>query len=688
MKTIALIIFGILSIVLGVGISVRARLLNKDGNQENRILSKVHIYTIAVFAAVLFVFIPIYYTSYPFGDSLLVVRPFLIAIHNSFRIFILDGDFDIIVKSLADQSAWLRVCYSLYAAVLYVVAPVLTFTNVLSLFKNVRGAFRYHWNKNKTYYIMSELNAKSIALAKSIRKKYPDAVIVFTDVFEQNEEKDYELLTKARKMNAICLKRDIAHVDIISRKGPVEVFLIGNDESENVSQAVRITSKLNKKNTKHNVKVFVFSTKPGASHIVDSIKYDNLLKDPSDSGSVETTFKLRRIDEKRQLIWNTMPDMRLFELADRNHKTLSVMIAGFGSYGEAFFKTLVWYCQFEGYKLKIHILDKRGTTEEGRSEIEALINRNCPELLKKNRSTSAGDAQYDIEIFPGVDVLRDDLQEMITYEGTDPKKNAVAQRLKSTNLAFVSLGDDDLNIEASIYLRSLFDRVKGINAKETVRWEDEVVDIYSVVFDEQKSKILYNKKEAEGESHLLVNHKNIPYHIHFIGSMSSQFDYGNIYDQELETKAMIHHNGWAEIEERIYNEWKEEAQRDSTKKDKTEDYRWDYSGAKDPIIVKEERIKYEQYEFYRLSSIAKALYQSEIASNPALKEATTCLKPEKLQTCKCENCLRRKRSEHNRWNAYMRVIGFSHHDLRADRAMRHPLLCDWAELDEKEWQKD
>lgn len=259
-------------------------------------LSAIQVYTIRVFASVLAVFIPIYYTSYDFGDAYGVLRPLLIAIHNSLRIFILDGDFDIIVNSLSDQNVALRVCFSLYSAFLYVIAPVLTFSNVLSLFKNLKDEIRYKLIGQKNLYIMSELNDKSIALARSIYNCKKNVVVVFTDVFEQNEEDDYELLTQARDINAICLKKDVSHLDIASKKGDVEIFLIGNDESENVSQALAITTELNKKNSKHNVKVFVFSTKPSAAYIIDSIKYDNLLQHAAEHGYDENCFKLRRID--------------------------------------------------------------------------------------------------------------------------------------------------------------------------------------------------------------------------------------------------------------------------------------------------------------------------------------------------------------------------------------------------------
>ena len=679
-KTVLLIVFGALSLAVGLYFLVRALCIYKNEGKAKRVFSAIHVFTGGVFASVVLVFIPIYYTYYDFGDTHGVFRPLLIAIHNSLRVFILDGEFDVVVDAIEKEPEVLRVCFSLYSAFLYVIAPILTFGNVLSLFKNVKGEMRYKWNKRKKHYIMSELNEKSIALAKSICARQHDAVIVFTDVFEQNEEDDYELLMQARDINAILLKKDITHVDFFKKKGDVEIFLIGNDESENVSQAVKITKDLDQRNAKHsdkkkekhNVKVFVFSSEQSATYIIDSVKYDNLLKYAGERDYGEDCFKLRRIDEKQQLIWNTVPKMNLYDLATRGDRIISVLIVGFGSYGMEFFKMLVWYCQFEGCKLQINIVDKRGKNEAGKDEIKSLIDRACPELLKKNRS-APGDAQYDIEIFSGVDALTSDIDELILGAPH------AAKRIRATDLAFVSLGDDDANIEVSIHLRSLFDRVNGICAKKNIGWKDEAVEIYSVVYDDQKSGILHHEDMTDTEAHLLHNHEGVPYHIHFIGGMSSQFDYRNIYNAELEKCAYRHHIGWVDVEEKIYKASKNP---ESVKKLKGIEY------CKTEEFQQNEKRKYEKFEYYRRSSIAKELYQRAINSNPLFVAQTVCLKA-KLQTCECENCVRRKKSEHMRWNAYTRVIGYTYNEgLKMTRARLHNNLCVWEKLTDDDKKKD
>lgn len=673
MKTALLSIFAIASLAVCVWFFLRAVRMYRSTETTHRIFSSIQTVTIGVFLSVVLVFIPIYYTSYDFGDSYHFIRPLLIAVHNTLRIFILDGDFDVIVNSVADQSVAVRVCFSSYAAFLYVIAPILTFGNVLSLFKNVGDVIRYKWHKNEKHFIFSQLNPKSIALAKSIFETQENAILVFTDVYAQDEEQLGELLPQARRMHAICLKTKITKLDFLSKKGNVEIFLMDDNEAENVGQAVKITTELNKKCTKYDVKIFVFSTERSAPYILDSLKYDKLLEHAHANNYTDACFKLRRIDEKQQLIRNTIPKMKLFDLADRHDKTLSVMIVGFGSYGMEFFKTLVWYCQFEGYRLQINVFDKQAR------DIAKLIERDCPDLLKNNCSPIDGDAQYDIQLFSNIDALTSDIDALLLYNGTDTEKKRIAERLGATDLAIVALGDDDSNIEVSVHLRSLFDRVNGIRAKDGISWEDEPVDIYSVVYDDEKSEILCG---TPGESEL-VNHKGVPYHIHFIGALSSQFDYHNIYDPEIEGKALAHHIGWVDIEKRIYNEWKAAA---NPALEQHDWYAIDNKIA--DAVVTEERKKYEQYEYYRLSSIAKMQYQEGIRACATTKAKTTCLGGGDMQTCQCANCVRRKRSEHMRWNAYTRVVGYCYGKKRSDRAHLHDNLCGWDELSELDKLKD
>lgn len=651
----------IVSIVLTTIGAINAYKRYKNATHTRYVLNPVHLFTIFVFGAMFLMMIPVTCLYEDLGEKFIYFRPLLMAFNYTMRAFILDGGFADTIGGVLEKltpeekNRFVYLLVTVWGTVLYVLAPALTFVNVMSIFKNLMGELRYKWVDRRKCYIFSELNAKSVALAKSIRGKDTKGHIVFTDVFEQNDEPDFELLLEARNMRAICMKKDIAHVDLLERKGSVEVFLIGDNESENISQAVKITTELDRQNKKQDVKIFVFSRQKSGAYIIDSLNYQNLLEHAKKQDFDEQTFKLRRINEVQQLVWNTVPEMDVFALAEKNGGEIPVLIAGMGSYGMEFFKMLIWFCQFEGVRLRLTVVDKRP-----KGAVEAMIRRECPDLLKRNRLEEEGESFYDVEIIPDVDVETDALENLINYDQDDGEKIRLRQRLRQTKIAIVGLGNDDLNIETAVYLRSLFDRIHGVVAykedKKTktvtkITSDEEPVKIYSVVYDEQKSGILHRNDDAESD--FLRNHQDVPYHINFIGAMSSQFSYENIYDEGLEKAALAHHTFWANLENML-----------------------------------EKKAQYEQYEYFRQSSMATELYNREVMEVPPMKKRTTCLQPVKSAECECAECTVRKRSEHMRWNAYMRVCGFSYGEPRADRAMLHNDLKPWKKLSDKEREKD
>ena len=106
--------------------------------------------------------------------------------------------------------------YTTLFSILFVLAPILTFGFVLSFFKNISAYKRYITHYNSDVFIFSELNEKSLALAKSLHKNDgKNRFFVFTDVFEKEEEQSYELVEKAKELGAVCFKKDIVFILII-----------------------------------------------------------------------------------------------------------------------------------------------------------------------------------------------------------------------------------------------------------------------------------------------------------------------------------------------------------------------------------------------------------------------------------------------------------------------------------------
>lgn len=672
---------GLLSFLVCVATMLYSFVISKKGIKDKKILSPIQLKTLGVFVASFIMFLPIDYQGSEYGDLVAYIRTAVVSFLDAIAVFLLNADFSAMPEYLQGQPHWLAVPCFVYFSILYLIAPVMTFGNVLALCKNVKGEIRFFLHKKKDYFIFSELNRKSVELAKSVYRKKSGAVIVFCNADADTEGKENELLPEVDEIKGICVKKDITKINIFSKKGNVEMFLVG-DESDAAAQAVEITSELNKRNKKQNVKVFVFGQKESTAHIVDSIKYDKLLCYAEEHNYGDETFKLRRINEVNRLVLNTLPEMKLFDIAEKNGGAISVLLVGLGAQGMEFFKTILWYCQFEGVLLKINIVDSL-SGEDGKGYIRSIINRHCPEILKRNRVKEDGDAYYDIEILPGIDIETDKLEEIAFYRGEDEDKTRLAQRLKETDIAIVSLGEDDLNIETAVYLRSLFDRIRGIKASNKMIADSEEVKIYSVVYNDGKTGLLQGDGSDTGVE-FLVNHKDVGYHINFIGALSKQYDYDNLYDKELEKKAYEHHIGWVSTEEKIYNEWLKMGD-----KKNIEAHEWYFSGENTEEAKAKARENYERFEYYRDSSIAKELYQREIKTNSVLKKLSECIGEKGSQVCECENCVRRKRSEHFRWNTYARVNGYSYNNgVRADRAKFHDNLCSWNNISYLDKQKD
>lgn len=647
--------------------------------RKKRIISSLHMFMAGVFIATFIIFIPIYYTDYyqVISDSAFI-RPFLLSLHNTMRVFILDGDFDTIKNAVKGFETGTQIVFTLYSAVLYVLAPILTAGFILSMFKSVTAELRYrHYKKNPTF-IFSELNDKSVALAKSVYDKFYEKgrnkkpVIVFAEVYDKTQEDHYENVAKAKEIGAIFMQKDIVDIDIEKKKGRVELFLIGEDESENVSQAITLIEKYKNRS---NTKVFVFARSAGSASIIDSIEKSNHLAkidlsnfDKSDFVEDSELFKVRRIDDIQLLAWKSVHKADIFNRYTEidGEKVISVLLLGMGEYGIELFKTLVWYGQMQGYGLEINVVDKCNDGGTAR----AKLSHQCPEILATNNKKTEGDAFYSIEFFEGVDVFNDSWDNVICYSGDDAEMQRRAERLRRTTIAFVALGDDDKNIQASVELRTMFDRVNSVYASPK-QPSDEFPIIYSIVHNEQKAGNLRRnsgKKKAKdfdadniGE---LKNYRDQPYNIRFIGSISSQYQYDEIYQEETEKIAFRKcHIAW------VYE---------------------GISKGEDIDLAEQRRSelkKYEEFEYFRLSSISKAMHKIMIDSNPEFKKRFGCLE-ENAYDCECVNCWNRRRNEHNRWNAYMRSIGYVYGPNRADRAKVHHNLVPFDKLSRSDQLKD
>ncbi len=451
-----------------------------------------------VFVAALVMFLPIHAVT--IGNTAMSSwRAFLLSVFHSMQVFTIGCEFGVVEQGMVHCPDRLDVAYQVWASTLYVLAPVFTFGFVLSLFKNLTAYFKYLCAYFKEVYIFSELNERSLVLANDIKSKHKKAAIVFTDVFEDNEENSYELADQARKLGAICFKKDMLVLNFKRHSSgkSIAFFTIDSNETENLNQALKLIHMYNKRPNTH---VYIFSTKIESELLLAAV--------------CKGEVKVRRINEVRSLVNRVLYEngellFRSARKAEDGRKKISAVVVGMGRHGTEMVKALTWFGQMDGYQLEINAFDKDRLAQE---KFTAL----APELMSPhyNGVEIKGEAQYKITIHSGIDVA----------------SNSFAEKVKGitdASYVIVALGNDDVNISTAVNLRMYFERI-GIHPV-----------IQAIVYNSQQ------KKALEG----IRNYRNQPYDIEFIGDLDSSYTEAVIIDSDLEEEALQRHLKWGNEEE-------------------------------------------------------------------------------------------------------------------------------------------
>lgn len=465
-------------------------------NKEDVKIAPVNFILCAVFVANTLMFMPMYYGF--FSDDAGISAYFktlLVSMHHSLRLFIVDCDFEMVKAMVPNANSILYEVYTCYAAVLFMLSPVLTFSFIFSFFKNISAHRRYIANYNKDVYIFSGVDDESVELGLSIKKKFNNCIIVFTN-FKVNSSKMSELEKKIKKMDAIVFEKDILSLNFAfhSKNKNINLFLLGKDEDKNIGYALSL---INKYNIKPNTRLYVLS---------NEIEGELLLNATS-----KEAMKVRRIGSIRTMIYSILQESgeELFRTAILDDKSgdklISVAIIGLGKYGGEMTRTLTWFCQMEGFRLEIDIYEKK-------CDAGIVFTETCPELMDKNHNNKfddSGESQYRIGIHTGIDVETIRFREEI-------------KKLENITYVFVALGDDEANIRTSIKLRMLFEQI-GIKPR-----------IQAIVENPEKKKSLVD----------IRNYSNQPYNIEYVGSADEIYSYENIINSNLEREALERHLCW------------------------------------------------------------------------------------------------------------------------------------------------
>lgn len=477
-------------LAVGIGAAIHLAMVKY---KVGRFITPVKCMWVSVFVAAVLLFVPVHAEQMRPG-VVGNLKCIVLAIHSTMRLFVLDGEFDLMAAFTEGFAViWMGNVYSSLAAMLYVLAPVLTFGFVLSFFRSASAhrALLFHYKTDM--FVFSELNEQALIMAESLKKKNPRALIAYTDISSAEGDGASELYDRAKALPAALFSKDITTVDwgFHSKSKCVSFFMMGEDETANVRQSVRLMDRYGEM---PNHRLYVFSS---------GIESELLFRSVSDNG-----MKVRRIDVTRSFVNQLL--YREGDLLFRNamdtgeRKKISIVVLGVGEYGSQMLRALTWFCQMDGYQVEIHVFDKDEKAEQ-------RFSMTCPELMapERNGSMTPGEAEYRIVIHSGVDVQ--------TLEFSD-----LLNQIGAITHVFVMLGEDSLNIKTAVHMRMLMER----NHYHPV--------IQAIVYDSLKKDMLESVTDYRGHR----------YDVEFVGDLATTFSSEILLDSELEQQALQRHLKW------------------------------------------------------------------------------------------------------------------------------------------------
>ena len=463
--------------------------------KKNNIFKPVHLLMLGVFLASTIMFIPVYMDF--FGQNFLSARAVILSVHNSIRLFAVDADFELVANFDGGITGAFESVYETFFAVLYCFAPILTAGFLVSLFKNFSSFLTLIRRYFRDIYVFSDLNERSIALAKDIYARDKKATVVFADVALEKDDTN-ELTEVAETIGAILFTCSISAINYSfhSKKKKLVFFVMDDNEEENVSTSWELFLKYG---NRENTELYLFSMTRQSELFLGSIDKKHKMKIRRITES--TAIINKYLYDKGRVIFDTATAREKVANAPKEYKVISAIVVGMGAYGMQMAKTLPWFCQMNDYIFKMNVFDAD-------KNAESKFRASCPAFMdeKCNGVYVDGEAYYDIKIHSDFDYK--------TTEFADELKS-----IRDASFVFIALGSDEVNISCAITMRTYFERM-GIHPH-----------IVAVVYDKNKAEMIKGAKTID----------NREYDVEYTGSLKEVYSVDTVINSELNERALAVH---------------------------------------------------------------------------------------------------------------------------------------------------
>lgn len=517
--------------------------------------------------------------------------------------------------------------YFVWINLFLIALPFFTVSTLIAILSDLLKGIKFRNFKNKSLYFFSEMNEKSLMIAKYYVNN--NSAVIFTNVENKKDN-------KTDTFKAIRISEKITEINLNNYDNNIAIYMISENEERNLNDALEIMNKY--KNKK--IKIYVINNTEEAPTILDSANREIINKIKlterkkiltklgiSDKVAVDAEVEkkieeelmkvnlsdkeflnVEIVNETERAIFNLLDKKPIYEGAINN--VISLLIVGCGQVGKEFLKDALWCGMMVDYRFKALVVDIKA------DEIKKNIEAETPELLNN----------YDIT-FVNADIK-------------SPNAIKAIEQVNDINYILVSMESDNKNLNTAIDLRRLFIRYF------------ERKPIINIWIENEYKKEQVNK---------LINERETAYDINAFGSIKDMYFDNKIVDSEIEKIGEKIHKAYRGNPVDYYlNEYNKRSSRASG------------------LHVK-----------YKLYSILKENYSNDLHRNLKMFE--------KIHTDELEEIL--AKNEHDRWNAYMRTIGYTKatinevrkyypalNDHRDYLGRRHPALVPYEELDSVSYQ--
>lgn len=416
------------------------------------------------------------------------------------------------MAALTGGSVGWQTAYGIYASVLNVAAPIaggaILIEILAGVFPKIRLALAGFAVWRDKYYF-SELNAESLAMAKSIAAVHMlcKPILIFTDAYvDEKRERSAELLLEAKRIGAICVRDDLSHIRL-NRFGGRKILLMDRREEDNQLSYLELADGapdkfLNKMEIFFFTKDEVYSLlerrvkekwekKPAAAKARAAAEKaaakaraaEKMAAEKARPAAEKTAAKARAFAEKaaakaqypatlrpvhsyRNMVYNTLVSIPLYEpLVGKRRNAdgtfdLTVTILGMGDIGKEMFFAAYWFGQMLGCRLHINVLSKGsdesfwGMVDGVNPEIRHTVTEGDP-ILAYDRHGHCGPAYCSVRYLQcGVE---SSAFAALLSKGNEAPLAAAGEGMDSlldTDYFFVSLGADERNIAAAEMLKT------------------------------------------------------------------------------------------------------------------------------------------------------------------------------------------------------------------------------------------